>query len=441
MGTDRLTSAQTTPLSRRLFLGGAGALAVGATTALAGCSSKSSDAGAGGVATLQVWDTYIDPKTANGRALAEIDKAFMAANPKIKISHQLHGWDNYYTQLRTAVTTRRGPDVFLMYGQAFAADYIPGLTQLDSLYEQDSTLKDQVTYVDANRTNGKLYAMPLFTYNVRLYYNKKMFTTAGLDPETPPVSWADFIAACEALKQKGMVPFAAGLKDGNYGEKLFYLWNAQMFTNEESIAASNNQLSFTEGDQFRALLTHFRELYADGYLTPHSETIVGTPDPTNAFMAGKAAMVADSDSDPNDLAKAIGAENLGVMRAPLMPESLYDDQTFDGTFNLSYSIAKWTKYPDQAWKYLTFMLSVKSETIGFKTGGFLPNNTAVKASSQLPAQQQVLDWIAKTPEPRLTVGLATDTAATWDKRVTQVMTGQIEVDQMLEELEQNRLTA
>lgn len=430
-------------ISRRaVVLGGGAAAAAAALPPLVTGGSRS--ARAQEAVTLQVWDPYFDPQTANGRALAEIDKAFMKAHPNITIDHQLHGWDAYYTQIRTAVTTRRGPDVFLMYGQAFARDYLKGLVVLDELYQADQELKSQLTYVEASRTildgetTGKLYALPLFTYNVRLYYNKQMFKQAGLDPEKPPVTWQEFMAACAALKAAGHVPFAAGLKDGNYGEKLFYLWNAQMFTNEESIAASNNQLSFTEGGQFRAMLERFRELYANGFLTPNSETLPGAPDPTNFFMAGQAAMVADSDSDPKDVAAAVGVGNLGVMKAPLLPEARFKDQSFDGSFNLSYSIAKWTEHPDAAWTYLKFILGAESQTIGFNVGGFLPNNTAVKVTSDIPALATVLNWIATTPEPRLIVGLTTQTAATWDKRVTQVMTGAITADQMVKELEDIR---
>jgi sn-glycerol 3-phosphate transport system substrate-binding protein len=43
-----------------------------------------------------------------------------------------------------------------------------------------------------------------------MWYNKDAFEKAGLDPEKPPATWNDVIAACRALKAKSATPVPMG---------------------------------------------------------------------------------------------------------------------------------------------------------------------------------------------------------------------------------------
>ena len=39
-----------------------------------------------------------------------------------------------------------------------------------------------------------------------LYYNKEVFEAAGLDPEAPPATWDELLAAAKDIKEKAGVP-------------------------------------------------------------------------------------------------------------------------------------------------------------------------------------------------------------------------------------------
>ncbi len=429
-------------MQRRSFLGLVSTLGLGAAVpGLAACGSSESAGGNAATGTIKVWDTAFGDGTDPGKALVAIDKAFAAKYPKIKVDHELHSWDTYFTSLRTAVTTKKGPDVVLCYGQAFGIDYMQGLEPLDDRLAADAKLDKDLTLVAFDQTCGQSFALPLYTYNVRMYYNKKLFAQAELDPENPPQTWEEFGNAMEALKGIGVTPMAAGLKDGGYPERLFYFWGAQMFSPEESIAASNNLLSFTDTPAYGVLLTHFKELYDNGWLTKGSESLVGDPDPTNEFLAGKAGVVADANSSITAIAEEMGEDNVGVMLAPIFPEAYYDTTGWDASYNMSFGITNWSEKKDAAWTYLSFILGAEAQTIGFDVGGLLPNNNGVDVTSEVPIVQQVLEWMGETEEPRYVVGLTTQTASTWVKRVPQVMLGDFSIDDCLAELEQQRLSS
>src|SRR6185437_13261488 len=61
-------------------------------------------------------------------------------------------------------------------------------------------------------------------------YNKEIFKKAGLDPESPPTAWPDFIAALKKLKESGTIPIVLGLKDGFGGEITGVGLQSQVYT-------------------------------------------------------------------------------------------------------------------------------------------------------------------------------------------------------------------
>ncbi len=69
------------------------------------------------------------------------------------------------------------------------------LTPLEPFYANDPAFNfdDLVPATLLNqRWEGKLYAMPINRSTPLLYYNKRMFREAGLDPERPPRTWTEF---------------------------------------------------------------------------------------------------------------------------------------------------------------------------------------------------------------------------------------------------------
>ena len=72
--------------------------------------------------------------------------------------------------------------------------------------------------------------MPWSGQGIHFYYNKALFKKAGLDPNTPPKTWAQFLAACATLKNAGITPITAGWKDGYYAEWWVDVLSAQYMT-------------------------------------------------------------------------------------------------------------------------------------------------------------------------------------------------------------------
>ena len=52
--------------------------------------------------------------------------------------------------------------------------------------------------------DGELYCMPFNSSTAMLYYNKDMFEAAGLDPNSPPTTWAEIEEYSKTIMEAGV---------------------------------------------------------------------------------------------------------------------------------------------------------------------------------------------------------------------------------------------
>src|SRR3954453_692431 len=95
-----------------------------ATGALAGTKARHAEN-----VTIEIWDWGSPPPN----ALKVIDDAYMKAHPSITIKRVHQPFNSFFTLQRTAVATRKGPDVFESYGSPFIFDYYRGELPLNKL--------------------------------------------------------------------------------------------------------------------------------------------------------------------------------------------------------------------------------------------------------------------------------------------------------------------
>jgi sn-glycerol 3-phosphate transport system substrate-binding protein len=70
------------------------------------------------------------------------------------------------------------------------------------------------TGLGAYATQGVQWSIPFNISNPVLFYNRKMFTAAGLDPDKPPVSLDDLRADSQAIVQSGAAKYGLALDSG-----------------------------------------------------------------------------------------------------------------------------------------------------------------------------------------------------------------------------------
>ena len=131
-------------------------------------------------------------------------EAFEAANPDINVEIMYESWAGWIQTYPTYFDADTQPDVIFWWDHKLHdASANPHLVDLSNHLSDD--LKNKIPQsvwdlVDPGDMDG-LYYVPSSVDAFVLYYNKDLFTAAGLDPETPPATWDELLAAAKAIKE------------------------------------------------------------------------------------------------------------------------------------------------------------------------------------------------------------------------------------------------
>ncbi|HEY3338477.1 MAG TPA: ABC transporter substrate-binding protein [Propionicimonas sp.] len=187
-------------ISRWVRVAMVGALALGMSACAGQGAPQQTAASATGPVTLQFWHGMTGP---DGPAVQQVIDNFNKSQSDIVIKPNIMPWDQLYQKLLTSVTSADGPQIIAMDASrvpqyaskgALAAtdDFFAGTTYMDT-----SVLPEAA--VNASKFSGTNYGVPFNLAPMMLYYNKDMFTAAGLDPEKPPTTWDEFASMAGKL--------------------------------------------------------------------------------------------------------------------------------------------------------------------------------------------------------------------------------------------------
>ena len=124
---------------------------------------------------------------------------------------------------------------------------------------------------------GKQYAMPFNTSGPVLYYNKKAFTAAGLDPNSPPKTLDDVRADAEKLKANG-VSAPLGLKtEPGYFEHWRALAN-RLFVDQSNGRKARATKTVFDDPTGRQIFTWMSGMVKDGLATTNPDLGTGNFD-------------------------------------------------------------------------------------------------------------------------------------------------------------------
>jgi len=149
----------------------------------------------------------------NGEMVTKLVAAYNDSHPDVHVSEQNKG--NYNETLNAVIQAAgqgEGPNIAQIFdlGTPLAIDSgfftpIEDLLSADQLEQvKADVMPPLISYFSVG---GKLNSMPWNNSTPLFYYNKDMFTAAGLDPEKPPATWQELETDCEAIKAANAAPY------------------------------------------------------------------------------------------------------------------------------------------------------------------------------------------------------------------------------------------
>ncbi|SDO27693.1 multiple sugar transport system substrate-binding protein [Microbacterium sp. ru370.1] len=163
---------------------------------LAGCSGSSTPA-SDGPAEITFWHGYTE---ADGKVLDQIVADFNASQQQYKITTETKTWAVIDDTLLPALSSKEGPQIVAMPAERMPVYADRGaFADLTDFYgSADSNTADLVSQaVDMVTVGGTPYGVPTGFVPLAMFYNKALFTAAGITE--PPATWDAWVADAKKL--------------------------------------------------------------------------------------------------------------------------------------------------------------------------------------------------------------------------------------------------
>lgn len=408
---------------------------IAAGLALAGCGSAAPKASPTGAAPqeqrkLVVWDWKSgEPVASDFIAKAKAD--FAKGHPGVTVEFVAQPFDQYYTLLGTAIQAGKGPDVMLFNGGGQIRDRVDALLPLDQYVAED---KSRLAGWDAFSKDGKIYAAPVTLQGHPIYYNKALYTKAGLDPANPPKTWAEFVSGCAAIKKAtGAACFALGNKEGIGIQFFMSGLGSGILTPQEYDDWIAGKRDWTS-PHVKQIFELWKDAGDKGLNNDGANSTAMFTDIFRVFQTGKAAHIIGLMSDIGhwkDFAEFLPPEEVGVMQAPVVTDGATPSLPYDG--GIGYAVAKWTKDPALAADLVRSLTSTDALTAFYAKAGAIASDTTIDVSQAGPAVTTIVSDI-KTGKPALHVALSSKTLDLMGRLSQQLLSGSITVDKAVQQL-------
>jgi raffinose/stachyose/melibiose transport system substrate-binding protein len=286
---------------------------VGAALAIAasGCSSSSGSKGGTGSskAVKIVWWHNADRNP--GRDYwTKVANDYHAAHPNVTVEVLPLQNEQFKTKIPVALQSQNPPDLFQQWGGGQMAEQVAAGKLKDITADVQPEVANLGSSVTGWQVDGKQYGLPYTLGIVGFWYNKALFSKAGVG--TPPATWDELLADVQKLKAAGIAPIAIGGKD-KWPDAFFWDYLAVRMCSQQTLQKSASDFDFSDpcftqaGDKVKQLLD--AKPFQAGFLATPAQQGAGSS--AGLIGNGKAAMELQGHWDPTTM-NSLTPNNRGI---------------------------------------------------------------------------------------------------------------------------------
>ncbi|GIE88257.1 ABC transporter substrate-binding protein [Actinoplanes regularis] len=378
----------------------AGVAAIGLAVAMAACGGDDGKteaptaAGVDGVddgAALTLWTRA--PLELQAKALVD---AYNKSH-KNQVALTIVPNDDYVAKVGAAAGSGQLPDLF-------AADivYVPNWTKAglfsdltDSIAKLPYADKINRGHLQAGTFEGKKYVMPFVLDLSVIFWNKKLYKEAGLDPEKGPTTLDEFKQQALAVQKLNSKDVHGTYFGGNCGGCNVFTWFPMVWASGEEVMNPEGTKSLLNGPAAQKVYSTWRDLQAAGAIAPGAKDETGATW-VAAFQEGKIGVMPYPATLLSTASKTV---DVGVTAIPGVSGG---GSTFVGGDGVG--ISKDSKKTQQAWNFLTWLMSDKAQVDVLAANNssvsrtdFADNQYAAKDPRMVTINKVAADPASKTP--------------------------------------------
>ncbi|HXD08673.1 MAG TPA: extracellular solute-binding protein [Anaerolineales bacterium] len=322
-----------------------------------GCAPKA----ASGPVTIHV--LTMDQAGLKPAEIDQIAREFEAKNPDIKVNMEYLGYDFIHDKITTGMAANPPAYDAVMIDVIWPDEFIKAGYLLDVTDRVTPEMKSGMFPASWNGVtrNGKIYGMPWLMDVKYFMYNKDMLQKAGITD--PPKTWEELVEQAKTIKEKGAAEFPI-IWSWNQKEGVVCDYAVLLYGNGGSFVDASGKPAFNNDKGVEAL-AWMKQTLDDGLSNPSSVSSDENAVRDN-FMAGQSAFAVNwlfQYSDSNDASKSQIVGQAAFSPMPVFQAGLdagVKGSSVDGSS--SFAVMATTPYPDQTWKFLTYLASNEVQT-------------------------------------------------------------------------------
>jgi multiple sugar transport system substrate-binding protein len=284
--------------------------------------------------------------------------ADFTAQSGIKVDLEVISWNDLQTRIQTAITSGQGPDV-LNIGNTWGVSLqaTGGLMEFGDAEMQAIGGADK--FVPAALATGGapgtvVTSVPVYGLAYGLYYNKKMFSDAGLEP---PSTWEEMVEAGKELT-KGDT-YGMSLAGGSYTENNHFAFiNASQ--NGAELFDAEGKPTFTTDGMVQGIKRYLDLMQTDKIVNLSDSQFENATKSVSAFANGKAAMIINQ-NNANSTIEANGMKSSEYGVVPFPAPANAPTQVASHVAGINMAIMESTEHKDEALKFVNFMTSAPTQ--------------------------------------------------------------------------------
>ena len=328
-----------------------------------------------GFAAMAEEITWWTPNWGAERA-QKLIKDFEAANPDITIKTEITVSNGLQNRIQVVLQSGAPPDL-IETSMQWVAPFAQGgkLLPLDKFAASNVDLKDLLpATVEASTYDGKLYALPYRAQTLGLIYNKQLYRDAGLNPDQPPQTWDEFIAASKKLTRtnaKGEQQYGIGVAGGGEISNLITRMVPFMWMNGGDVFSPAGKTALVNQPAAVAAVKFYTDPLTTLNIAPPSTLQNDGLALRRLFDQGTVAQYFSGQYDLPAIKKEAPGLDIGVAPFP-HPEG---KQTAGILSGWTFVVPAASKHIDATLKFLAFL--EKPENQGFFTDTFPASQSAM----------------------------------------------------------------
>jgi raffinose/stachyose/melibiose transport system substrate-binding protein len=316
--------------------------------------------------TINWW--HISTEESQAAYWQSLADAFTAEHPNVTIEITILENAAFKERLNTVMQANDPPDLFQSWGGAVLWNFADNGLVRNIAPELEGEWQDSFAAqaaLELYGQNGEYYGVPWTWGAVGMFYNRALFEEAGLDPDSPPATWPEFLDAVQTLKDAGITPISLGEGEKWPGHFWWVYLALRLGGADAFLSAYNREGTFANepfvqaGEYLQQLID--LEPFPEGFLAmthPESEGVFGNGEAAMMLMG---QWVPGAQAQYSESGEGIGDENLGFFNFPAIEEGAGNP---DDVLGGGDGFAVGANAPDEAVDFLRFITTEENQRAG-----------------------------------------------------------------------------